>query len=194
MSATNAAAASVKRRKIAVLGSRSVGKSSLVKQFIENHFVDAYYPTIESTFAKSVKYKGVEYDCHIIDTAGQDEYSPINSQYAIGIHGYILVYSIASRSSFDMIQIVYDKIIDFSGLSELPCVVVGTKVDLAPTGRQVETADGEKLAKANQASFIEASAKENTNVGKVFELCLAEIEKRATPNQTDTGGKGCLIM
>jgi hypothetical protein len=64
----------------------------------------------------------------------QDEYSPINSQYAIGIHGYILVYSIASRSSFDMIQIVYDKIIDFSGLSDIPCVIVGTKVDLAPTG------------------------------------------------------------
>lgn len=39
--------------------------------FMQNHFVDAYYPTIESTFAKSVKYKGVEYDCHIIDTAGQ---------------------------------------------------------------------------------------------------------------------------
>lgn len=38
---------------------------------MQNHFVDAYYPTIESTFAKSVKYKGVDYECHIIDTAGQ---------------------------------------------------------------------------------------------------------------------------
>lgn len=33
--------------------------------------MDSYYPTIESTFVKSVVYKGVEYDCHIIDTAGQ---------------------------------------------------------------------------------------------------------------------------
>lgn len=76
----------------------STGKSSLVKQFIEvrsfsifpcipkeedshefqNHFVDAYYPTIESTFAKSVKYKGVEYDCHIIDTAGQVRRLPLS--------------------------------------------------------------------------------------------------------------------
>jgi len=48
-----------------------IGKSSLVIQFIENHFVESYYPTIESTFAKSVNYKGVEYDCDIIDTAGQ---------------------------------------------------------------------------------------------------------------------------
>lgn len=79
----------LKKRKIAVLGSRSVGKrmlcpllqldtdwrrtgkSSLVIQFIENHFVESYYPTIESTFSKSVNYKGTEYDCDIIDTAGQ---------------------------------------------------------------------------------------------------------------------------
>ena len=40
-------------------------------QFIENHFVDSYYPTIENTFSKSIKYNGVEYECDIIDTAGQ---------------------------------------------------------------------------------------------------------------------------
>ncbi|KAF5353192.1 hypothetical protein D9756_007876 [Leucocoprinus leucothites] len=194
MLAANSTSASVKRRKIAVLGSRSVGKSSLVKQFIENHFVDAYYPTIESTFAKSVKYKGVEYDCHIIDTAGQDEYSPINSQYAIGIHGYILVYSITSRNSFDMIQIVHDKIIDFCGVSDIPCVIVGSKCDLAPTGRQVDASDGEKLAQANKAAFVETSAKDNINVGKVFELCLAEIEKGSAPNQAEPAGKSCIIM
>ncbi|KAJ3574021.1 hypothetical protein NP233_g2041 [Leucocoprinus birnbaumii] len=194
MSAAASTSAAVKRRKIAVLGSRSVGKSSLVKQFIENHFVDAYYPTIESTFAKSVKYKGVEYDCHIIDTAGQDEYTPLNSQYAIGIHGYILVYSITSRNTFDMVQVVYDKIIDFCGLSDIPCVIVGSKCDLESTGRQVSKAEGEKLAEANKAAFTETSAKENINVGKVFELCLAEIEKRTAPNQAEPAGKSCIIM
>lgn len=80
----------LKKRKIAVLGSRSVGlyspflsgvslrvltrplgKSSLVIQFIENHFVESYYPTIESTFSKTISYNGITYDCDIIDTAGQ---------------------------------------------------------------------------------------------------------------------------
>ena len=81
----------LKKRKIAVLGSRSVGepakfiiydsmliplsttsgKSSLVIQFTENQFIESYYPTIENTFTKSVNYKGVDYDCDIIDTAGQ---------------------------------------------------------------------------------------------------------------------------
>ncbi|KAF9476907.1 hypothetical protein BDN70DRAFT_881830 [Pholiota conissans] len=183
----------LKKRKIAVLGSRSVGKSSLVKQFIENHFVDSYYPTIESTFAKSVVYKGVEYDCHIIDTAGQDEYSPINAQYAIGIHGYVLVYSIASRNSFNMIQTIYDKIIDFCGVSKVPCVIVGSKCDLSMS-RQVDSKDGEELAKAMDCAWIETSAKNNINVGKVFELCLQEMERMMAPNQIEPPARSCVLM
>ena len=60
----------------------------------------------------------------------QDEYSPVNAQHAIGIHGYVLVYSITSRKSFEMIQIVYDKIVDFCGVEDIPCVIVGSKCDL----------------------------------------------------------------
>jgi len=160
---------------------------------LKNHFADSYYPTIESTFMKSVVHKGVEYDCHIIDTAGQDEYTPINSQYAIGIHGYILVYSIASKNSFDMIQIVYDKIVDFCGVTKIPCVIVGSKCDLT-LSRQVDSFDAEKLAKANDCAWIETSAKDGTNISKVFDLCLAEIEKNTAPNQAEPTSRSCVIM
>ncbi|KAI0068657.1 hypothetical protein BV25DRAFT_23127 [Artomyces pyxidatus] len=185
----------LKKRKIAVLGSRSVGKSSLVVQFIENHFVESYYPTIESTFSKSVNYKGVEYDCDIIDTAGQDEYSILNTKHAIGIHGFVLVYSVTSRNSFDMVQIVYDKIINFCGIKEIPCVIVGAKTDLQPRGtRQVASNEGEELAKQNHAAWVETSAKNNVNVAKVFELCLAEIERHSPSSKVEPEGSKCLIM
>jgi len=49
----------------------SAGKSSLTVQFVENHFVESYYPTIENTFSRIIKYKGQEYATEIIDTAGQ---------------------------------------------------------------------------------------------------------------------------
>jgi len=181
----------LKKRKIAVLGSRSVGKSSLVIQFTENQFIDSYYPTIENTFSKSVNYKGVDYDCEIIDTAGQDEYSILNSKHAIGIHGFVLVYSVTSRNSFDMIQIVYDKIVNFCGIKEIPCVIVGSKIDLSQ--RQVQPAEGEDLAKANHAAWVETSAKNNFNVSKVFEMCLGEIE-RQTPTRAEPPPSRCLIM
>ena len=165
---------------------------------------------------KSVVYKGVEYDCHIIDTAGQvyicsiqkfppffstpdtcdylcltyllhnqDEYTPINSQYAIGIHGYILVYSITSKNSFNLIQGVYDKIINFCGLPKIACVIVGSKSDLSMSyvtsgypwslfwpwpylRRQVDSTDGEKLAKQNDCAWVETSAKNNVNISALY--------------------------
>lgn len=60
----------------------------------------------------------------------QDEFTILNSKHAIGIHGFVLVYSVTSRKSFDMIQVVYDKIINFCGMAHIPCVIVGAKTDL----------------------------------------------------------------
>lgn len=47
------------------------GKSSLTVQFVDGHFVDSYYPTIENTFSKMIRYKNQEFATEIIDTAGQ---------------------------------------------------------------------------------------------------------------------------
>jgi Ras family protein len=79
---------------------------------VEEHFVESYYPTIESRFSKVIRYKGQDYEIEILDTAGQDEFSIINQKHLIGIHGYILAYSVASRSSFEMVPIIRDKILD----------------------------------------------------------------------------------
>ncbi|KAJ9500396.1 GTP-binding protein [Exophiala xenobiotica] len=64
-------APSLKQRKIAILGSRSVGKSSLTVQYCEGHFVESYYPTIENTFSHEIVHKGQTFLTEIIDTAGQ---------------------------------------------------------------------------------------------------------------------------
>jgi small GTP-binding protein len=47
------------------------GKSSLTVQFVDNHFVESYYPTIENTFSKVIRYRNQDYATEIIDTAGQ---------------------------------------------------------------------------------------------------------------------------
>ena len=43
-------------RKIIVLGFRGVGKTSMVKQYVDNVFIpeDSYVPTIEQSFKKSI--------------------------------------------------------------------------------------------------------------------------------------------
>lgn len=103
-------------------------------------------------------------------------------KYAVGIHGYLLVYSINSRQSFEMIQTIHDKILDFAGVEKVPCVVVGQKSDLASGGeRRVTAIEGEALAKKLQSGFIESSARDNKNVGKTFDLLLGEMRRVYNP-------------
>lgn len=80
-------------------------------RFVDGHFVDSYYPTIENTFSKTIRYKGQDFSTEIVDTAGQDEYSILNSKHFIGIHGYMLVYSVSSLPSFEMVQVIREKIL-----------------------------------------------------------------------------------
>lgn len=91
-------APNVKQRKIALVGSRSVGtlysltsrsrlpgcmsaktlllgKSSLTVQYVEGHFVEPYYPTIENSFSKEITVKNQKFATEIVDTAGQVRWS-----------------------------------------------------------------------------------------------------------------------
>ncbi|KAI9855380.1 MAG: GTP-binding protein [Vezdaea acicularis] len=182
-----------KQRKIAIVGSRSVGKSSLTVQFVDGVFVDSYYPTIENTFSKVIKYKGQDFATEIVDTAGQDEYSVLNSKHFIGIHGYVLVYSVASKQSFEMVRIIRDKILTHLGAEWVPLVVVGNKSDLRPEQRQVSVEEGKKIAEEFKCGWTEASARYNENVSKAFDMMIAEVEKsQEAPKPTKQGP--CVIM
>ncbi|KAL8723431.1 MAG: hypothetical protein Q9225_000262 [Loekoesia sp. 1 TL-2023] len=182
-----------KQRKIALVGSRSVGKSSLTVQFVDGHFVDSYYPTIENSFSRIIKVRGQEFATEIVDTAGQDEYSILNSKHFIGIHGYMLVYSVASRQSFEMVRVLHDKILNHLGADWVPLMIVGNKTDLKPEQRQVPTDEGRHIAEDFKCGFTEASARLNTNVSKAFEQMIAEIEKAQNPGEP-TGGNKCHLM
>ncbi|KAK4082124.1 uncharacterized protein Triagg1_1936 [Trichoderma aggressivum f. europaeum] len=197
---------SLKQRKVAIVGSRSVGKSSLAVQFVDGHFVDSYYPTIENTFSKTIQYKGQDYVTEIVDTAGQrkavetltpgakqDEYSILNSKHFIGIHGYMLVYSVSSLPSFEMVQVVREKILNHLGTESVPIVIVGNKSDLRPEQRQVSPEEGKKLSEKFDCGWTEASARYNQNVGRAFELLIAQIEKSQNPGEPPAKSN-CRVM
>eukprot|EP00834_Sanchytrium_tribonematis_P006930 NODE_562_length_5998_cov_1.109849.p4 type:complete len:158 gc:universal NODE_562_length_5998_cov_1.109849:1655-1182(-) len=155
-------------RRIAILGSSSVGKSSLTIQYVDGVFSDNYQPTINASYSKLIKYKSKSFQLEIHDTAGIDEYSLINTQFA-NIHGVILVYSITSQQSFKMLQVIRDKILQMTGLESIPIVIVGNKCDLQ--NRQVTFEDAKQLASQfgdKQCIAIESSAKLNKNIGTLF--------------------------
>jgi len=165
-----------KHRKIAIMGFRSVGKSSITIQFVENQFVDSYDPTIENTFTKTVKIRGVEYELELVDTAGQDEYSLLPQSYVMNIDGYILVYSVTSVKSLEVVKVIYEKLLDMTGKKQIPLILVGNKTDLRME-RVVSPEEGRRCADEWKAMFVEASAKENQKVSDIFQKVITEIEK-----------------
>ncbi|KAE8210885.1 hypothetical protein CF319_g7567 [Tilletia indica] len=182
-----------RKRKLVVLGSRAVGKSSICHRFVDKTFLPLYYPTIASTFDRNFTYRGIPYFLEILDTAGQDEYSILNSKHAIGIHGYVLVYSVESQVSFEMIETIRDKILSYTGTESVPAVIVGQKCDLHMQ-RQVSEEEGKEMAARLKCAFLETSAREDINVDKIFELCLGQIDPPGRPKEIEPQPSKCIIQ
>lgn len=72
-------------------------------------------PNLIAAFTKSTRMYNQDYELKLVDTAGQDEYSIFPSQYSIDVHGYVLVYSITSSKSFEVVKLIYEKLLDITG-------------------------------------------------------------------------------
>lgn len=68
-------------------------------------------------FTKITRVNSTDYEVKLVDTAGQDIYSIFPPQYSMDFHGYVLVYSITSKESFEVVQIMYEKLVDLMGKS-----------------------------------------------------------------------------
>ncbi|KAJ7777766.1 hypothetical protein B0H14DRAFT_2631502 [Mycena olivaceomarginata] len=77
---------------------------------------DSYFPTIDCLYFKKITVNSITYECRILDTAGQDESFILKEGWIYGTHVYVLVYSVASRWSFDLVRILYDNIFGLYGL------------------------------------------------------------------------------
>lgn len=75
-----------------------------------------------------------------------------------------------SKLSFDMIKIIRDKILNYTGTDWVPIVIVGNKSDLHGQ-RQISTEEGEELAALWNCQSCETSAKHNENIGTLLNSC-----------------------
>lgn len=126
-------------------------------------------PTIGLEFCtKIVNLKdGSEIKVQLFDTAGQEKYRSVISNYLRKALGVLLVYDITKRSTFNTCAEFFQNI---QQLSEPDCVtlLVGNKLDLADE-REVSVEEGKKFAADNKMYFIETSAKTQTKVNEAFE-------------------------
>nr|XP_014433033.2 GTPase RhebL1 [Pelodiscus sinensis] len=153
------------------------GKTSLAHQFIDGEFLECYDPTVESTYNKMLMVGKDEFHLQLVDTAGQDEYTILPHSFSIGIHGYVLVYSVTSLRSFQVVKTLHNRLYESRGKTRMPVVLVGNKADLSMESREVNTDEGKKLADSWGAIFLESSAKENQMTRGIFTKIIEEIDR-----------------
>jgi len=165
----------LKEYKIVVLGSGTVGKSALTLRLVTDNFLEEYDPTIEDCYRKNVMVDGKPVVLEILDTAGQDEFSSMQDQWMREGKGFLLVYSLVLRQTFEEAQVLYEKILRCKDSEKVPLVLVGNKCDLK--NRQVEYQEGQDLANKWGAPFFETSAKLKLNNESCFYELVREIQR-----------------
>lgn len=160
--------------KLVIVGAGGVGKSAMTIQFVQSHFVDEYDPTIEDSYRKQVTIDDETCLLDLLDTAGQEEYSAMRDQYMRTGQGFLMLYAITSRSSFEEISVFHDQILRVKDTDKVPMIVCGNKCDMEAE-RQVTTQEGLELSHKYNIPFLETSAKCRINVDDAFFEIVRQI-------------------
>ncbi|KAG0349490.1 Ras GTPase ras2 [Podila humilis] len=126
-----------------------------------------YDPTIEDSYRKQVVIDDQSCILEVLDTAGQEEYTALRDQWIRDGEGFLLVYSIAARSTFERISRFRDQIERVKDRDDVPLMLVGNKCDRL-TDREVSREEGQQMAKQMRCEFTETSAKTCVNVERSF--------------------------
>ncbi|XP_078386136.1 ras-related and estrogen-regulated growth inhibitor-like protein [Cetorhinus maximus] len=149
---------------VAILGADSVGKSALTVRFLTRRFIGEY-GDIESVYNHNGTVAGKKVAFNIWDSRyAQDQLnqSLVKEKQIQWADGFVLVYSICDRASFNIAQqqIQFIKSMkDYPGTYRAPIIIVGNKSDLCHR-RTVSSEEGRLLALATGCQFCEISAAE----------------------------------
>lgn len=143
----------------------------------------------------------------VLDTAGQEEYTALRDQWIRDGEGFVLVYSITSRSSFSRIKRFHHQIqrvkescasspsypgSPISAASPqlpAPIMLVGNKSDRV-TEREVSTQEGHALARELNCEFVETSAKNRVHVEKAFYDVVRILRRQRQQTTRRSGAAG----
>ena len=158
-----------------LLGDGQVGKTSLILRLTGNKFDESVLTTIgKEAYNYKTEINGNELKIKIWDTAGQERFKSMSVSVIKTVEGLILVYSIASKQSFNNLGGWLKQLNDVDDLSKKPIVIIGNKADLEAQ-RMVSYEEGEEFANQHGYHFYETSAKTEQNLQKAFDDIFQQL-------------------
>ncbi len=154
--------------KIVLVGNFGVGKTSLIRRFVENSFSEEYLSTIGVSISKKTLGDAT---IMIWDIEGHTEFKPIYKQYLLGAKGFIIVADLLREESIDAIESHIK--LSHEVVKDAPVCIALNKNDMP------HTLDDEKLNAIQNLSpavikVLKTSAKSGDAVEELF-LALNEV-------------------
>ncbi len=159
-------------KKVVVIGDPAVGKTSLIKRFVQDVFDDRYLNTIGAKVMK--KELGVNrpdtgeiVDLKLIlwDIAGQETYDIVKKAYYRGASGAIVVCDSTRKETMQDLHRWIENLFDVSDV--IPMAIIINKIDLEDEAQFTEEEVRENFA-AYGAAIFRTSAKTGENVEMIF--------------------------
>ena len=128
----------------------------------------------------------------ILDTAGQEDYAVIRDNYFRTGEGFLCVFSVVERETFEQMGEFREQIQRVKSNSDVPMILVGNKCDLKDQ-RAVTSEEASALASSWDVPYEETSAKTRHNVDKIYHDLVIKImngkqkSKASEPNRSEGG-------
>ena len=175
---------SSKTFKILTIGESGVGKTCILRRFVENKFLKNHLATIGIDFkTKTLNINNQEIKLKIWDTAGQERFRNITTQYYKGADGIVLIYDVTDDASYEKIRDWMEQILSNTKREDIGLVLLGNKCDMEP--RAVTEEQGNKMAEELKVSYFETSALTGQGINEAFNELTRDIMKR---KGVDNGG------
>ena len=179
--------------KIMVIGEIRVGKTSLIKKYTLKTFGGQYLTTVGIDFQEKIlDIDGKKVKIQIWDTAGEERFRNIAKNYFIHANGFLIIYDISCKESFEKVKFWYDQI-QSNAPEDIKYIIVGNKCDLEEN-REVKREEGINLSKEYKCNFFETSAKDGINVNEIFQTLADDIMKDLKKNSGIANGKSSQVL
>jgi small GTP-binding protein len=148
--------------KVVMVGDFGVGKTSLIRRFVENSFSEDYLSTIGVSISKKLLPSST---IMLWDIEGHTEFKPIHKQYLLGAKAFMIVADLSREETLSSIKNHIQNCLSVA--PKAPIVVALNKVDLLDNIDEKKKDEIKKLSDAIiEVAFT--SAKTAHNVEKLF--------------------------
>lgn len=175
-----------KNIKICFVGNFGVGKTSLVKAFVDKRTGDSNVKTTLGIdfFSKTISVSGVDVRLRIWDTAGSERYRSLMHSYLRDSSIVILVYDLTNIESMNCVQ---NWMSDIERHSPRVVAVVGNKMDLETQGSQdVRKCVEPWMRRDWKTVFAMTTARRKEPIKKLMKKCIHLLMDDKISSESET--------